>query len=68
MKTLHISSRVRKINSKAIIFVELENPKHELLKHAPKDLIVVSSNKIMEAILKGETLNPLKWQREEMKN
>ena len=65
VKTLHIASRVRKVNSKAVVFVELADPNHELLKHAPKDLIVVSCKEIMESILKGEALNPMEWQKKQ---
>jgi len=57
---------VRKANLKAEIFVELDNPGHRLLKYAPKDLVVVSSNEIMETILKGEKLNPLEWRKEKI--
>lgn len=61
IKTLHIASRVRLQNPDAIVFVELVAPAGELLQYAPKDLVVLSSRRAMEYVLRKATVNPLEW-------
>ena len=61
VKTLHIASRVRAQNPDAIVFVELVAPAGELMQYAPSDLVVLSSRKAMEYVLRKATVNPLEW-------
>ena len=58
-KTLHIASRVRALNPDALIIVEIVQPQSELMQHAPKDLVVVSSRQAMQHVLDPTPFNPL---------
>jgi hypothetical protein len=61
IKTLHIASRVIAQNRDAIVFVELVAPAGELMQYAPSDLVVLSSRKAMEYVLRKAPVNPLEW-------
>lgn len=61
VKTLHIASRVKDLNPEAVVFVELVDTESELLKYAPKDLVLLPSRRAMEFVLKHEPFNPLEW-------
>jgi hypothetical protein len=58
-KTLHIASRVRAMNPDALIVVEIVDPQSELMRHAPKDLAVISSREAMRHVLDPAPFNPL---------
>ena len=58
-KTLHIASRVRALNADALIVVEIVEPESELMSHAPRDLVVVSSRQAMQHVLNPAPFNPL---------
>lgn len=59
-KTLHIASRVRALNPDALIVVEIVDTQGELMRHAPADLVVVSSREAMRHVLDPAPFNPLK--------
>lgn len=61
VKTLHTASRVRDLNPRATIFVEMVNPKNELLQAMPDSFIPLDSKKLMEAILTRKRLDPNDW-------
>lgn len=63
IKTMHIAVRVRKLNPRATLFVELVNPDHELLQYAGKDVIPLDSRAIMGDILSGRPIDPAEWIR-----
>ncbi len=58
MKTLHIARRARVLNPNAVLFLEMLNPAHPLLKHVGGSVIVMDSSKLIEAIVKGEHIDP----------
>lgn len=59
VKTLHIASRVFALNPKAVIFVEMVDPKNELLQYAPKGLIVMDSREMLKSVLCDNKIDPL---------
>ena len=61
IKTLHIASRVLDQNPQAIVFVELVNPTSDLMQYAPEQLVVLSSRRAMEYVLRKTPVNPLEW-------
>ena len=61
VKTLHIASRVRDQNPDALVFVELVDIAGDLVKHAPSDLVLLSSRQAMEYVLRKVPVNPLEW-------
>jgi len=61
IKTLHIASRVLDQNPEGIVFVELVNPTSDLMQYAPEQLVVLSSRRAMEYILRKTPVNPLEW-------
>lgn len=67
VKTLHIASRVKDINPDVPVFVEMVEDNSDLLSHAPKDLIVIPSRKVMEHVLDHVPFDPLEWLDEDRK-
>ncbi len=57
LKTLHTVSRIRKLNASARIFVEMVNPKSELLAHIEGEVTVISSRELLESVLKHQALD-----------
>ncbi len=57
LKTLHIVSRIQKMNSTARIFVEMIDPQSPLLVHLGTNLTVLPSRELLESILKQKTLD-----------
>jgi voltage-gated potassium channel len=58
VKTLHIASRVRHLNPRATIFVEMVDPQHKLMEHAAvKGLIAMDSHEMMEYVLRDQTID-----------
>lgn len=61
VKTLHVASRVKALNPKVPIIVEMVDPKSDLLRHAPSNLIVLPSQEVMGYVLQDKPFNPMKW-------
>ncbi len=61
IKTLHVASRVKALNKKASVIVEMVDSESDLLRHAPPDLIVLPSREVMGYVLQDKPFNPMKW-------
>lgn len=59
VKTMHIASRVLELNDRAKVFVEMVDPRHDLLKYASGKLISMDSRKLIEMVLRNEHINPM---------
>ena len=57
LKTLHVVSRIQKLNSTARIFVEMIDPKSPLLAHLGGSLTVLPSRELLESILKHKAID-----------
>lgn len=57
LKTLHTVSRIRQLNSRARIFVEMADPKSELLAHLGGTVTVLSTRELLESVLKHQELD-----------
>ena len=57
LKTLHTVSRVRQLAGKAKIFVELNNPRHELVHHLGENTVILSSKDLLTSVLRDRTLD-----------
>ncbi|HXV97908.1 MAG TPA: hypothetical protein VEC93_05750, partial [Anaerolineae bacterium] len=57
LKTLHTVSRIQKLNSHAILFVEMHKPKSEFTEHLIGPIVVLDSKKLLEAVLRHESLD-----------
>jgi len=57
LKTLHIVSRIQKLNPTARIFVEMMDPQSPLLAHLGNSLTVLPSHQLLESILKNKALD-----------
>ena len=57
LKSLHTVSRIRQLNAHARIFVELANPKSDLLVHLSGSITVLSSRDLLESVLKHKALD-----------
>ncbi len=68
VKTLHIASRVKDQNPDVPVFVEMVEEDSDLLKHAPQDLIVISSRQVMTYVLQHVPFNPLELLDDERRN
>ncbi len=55
LKTLHTCARILKLAPHATIFVELNNPQHELTRHLGERVTIFSSRDLLEAVMKGRT-------------
>ncbi|MFA6596572.1 MAG: ion channel [Ignavibacteriaceae bacterium] len=56
VKTLHLLSRIKKLNNHAKIIIELENPLDDLVKHLDASIVVVESRKMLEDLLKHQSI------------
>jgi len=56
VKTLHLVSRIRKLNSTAKLFVELENPQDDLAGYLDEKVTILESRKMLEDLLKYQSL------------
>lgn len=56
LKTLHCVSRIRKLAPKAKIFMELNEPEHELAWHLGSDITILKSRDMLKSVL-GEGLD-----------
>lgn len=61
VKTMHIASRALGLNPNVKVFVELIDPRNELLKHAPKELVVMESYRLIESVLRDRKIDPRVW-------
>jgi voltage-gated potassium channel len=57
LKTLHIVSRIRKLVPKACIYVELNNPEHELVSHLGENTIILSSKDMLASVLRDGSID-----------
>lgn len=57
LKTLHTVSRIRQLAPQAKIFVELDNPQHELIKHLGDKTFILSSKESLASVLREGTIN-----------
>jgi len=57
VKTMHIASRVLKLNPQARVFVELIHPDSDLTENAPAGLVVMDSRKLIRDVLRGNGVN-----------
>jgi voltage-gated potassium channel len=57
LKTLHVVSRIQKVNPTARIFVEMSNPESPLLAHLGTNLTILPSRELLEGILRHKTLD-----------
>jgi voltage-gated potassium channel len=57
LKTLHILSRIQKINSQAKIFVELKDTESELADYLDNSIIKMNSRQLLKSVLKEKSLH-----------
>lgn len=57
LKTLHITSRIQKLNSRAEIFVELEEPDSPSTKRLPREIVVLGTKDLLETVIGGEGID-----------
>lgn len=62
IKTMHIASRVLALNGSAKIYVELIDPKSDLLKLAPARVMPLDSRKLIEAVMRDGRIKPVVWE------
>jgi voltage-gated potassium channel len=67
VKTLHVASRVRKLNPEAKILIEIVDPNYDLLKYAPKGVTVMNSRDLIETVLTEKSIDPSVWFNDEAK-
>lgn len=56
-KTLHVVSRIMRHNQHAKIYVELNDPNHELLKELPRDITIMKSADLLKNALRHRYLD-----------
>ena len=57
LKTLHTAARIRKLNPRARIFMELNNPQSELARHLGDNVTILGSTELLESVLKNRALD-----------
>ena len=57
LKTLHTVSRIRKLAPQARIFVELNNPEHELVSHLGAKTTILSSKEMLASVLRDGSID-----------
>lgn len=57
LKTLHTVSRIQKLAPRARLFVELNNPEHELAHHLDGQVTILPSRRMLESVLRDRALN-----------
>lgn len=57
LKTLHIISRIQKMNTHAKIFVELKDTESELADYLDSSIIKMNSRQLLKSVLKDKSLN-----------
>lgn len=58
VKTLHTAARVRELNPKATLFVELIEPHHEFLEYLTGPVIPMNSKVLLRSVLKDKCIDP----------
>ncbi len=61
LKTLHCVHRIRQLAPQARIFMELNDPAHELAWHLGESVTVIKSRDMLESILRGDGLDLSAW-------
>lgn len=61
LKTLHIVSRIQKLNSHATMFVEMHKPRSEFTKHLSGSIAVLNSRELLESVLRHEPFDLTKY-------
>ena len=56
VKTLHLLSRIKKLNQHAKIYIEMENPQDELIQYLDPSVKVIESRRMLEDLLKYKTI------------
>jgi voltage-gated potassium channel len=56
LKTLHTASRIRQLAPEARIFVELNNPQHELAKHLGSNTVILATRELLAEVLRDGTI------------
>ncbi|MBI5766422.1 MAG: ion transporter [Verrucomicrobia bacterium] len=57
LKTLHTAARVRQLAPKAKIFVELNDPAHELARHLGDNVAILSSREMLGSVMRDRTID-----------
>lgn len=52
VKTLHLLSRIKKLNQHAKIYIEMENPQDDLVQYLDPSVTVIESRRMLEDLLK----------------
>ncbi|TNE70952.1 hypothetical protein EP331_10880 [bacterium] len=60
-KTLHTTSRILRENTTAHVFIELQDPKHELLAMLNRKVTVLPSDELLRSCLNHEHIRLNKW-------
>lgn len=63
IKTLHVATRVLSLNQKATVFVEMIDPKNDLLKYASSRVKPLGSRKLVEAVLRDGHISAESWEK-----
>jgi voltage-gated potassium channel len=58
LKTLHVAARVVSRNPRATVFVELLDPRTELLAHCAANVVPIASRTLIERVLRSEPIDP----------
>lgn len=56
VKTLHLLSRIKKLNDHAKIYIELENPQDDLVQYLDSSITIIESRKMLEDLLKYKAI------------
>jgi voltage-gated potassium channel len=57
LKTLHTVSRIQKLNEKATIFVEMNQPESELTRYLDGPIIILKSKELLESVMQNQSLD-----------
>lgn len=57
LKTLHTASRIRQLAPQARLFVELNDPQHELISHLGDNTIVLASQDLLASVLRDGSID-----------
>lgn len=56
VKTLHLLSRIKKLNEHAKIYIEMENPQDDLVQYLDPSVTVIESRRMLEDLLKFKAI------------
>lgn len=57
LKTLHVVARIQRLAPQARLFVELNQPNHELARHLGNQVTILPSRDLLESVLRDRTLS-----------